>query len=87
MERQEKYALVYQLLRTHKSIVDKFNEGKLDEYINGLCRTYYGCCGAGLSLMMAPSAIRIARDTKSTEYKLDRKELLDMITEFLEVRE
>lgn len=78
-------ALVFEFIRRHKAVIQAFNEGKLERYIDSLCRSYYGCACSGFNLMTAPKGIEIGTSFDDT-HKLSKQELCENITEWLRQR-
>jgi len=75
-------ALVFMFINKHKSVIQAFDEGKLERYIDSLCRSYYGCAGGGYQLTASPKGIETGF-TSESEHKLSKKEFCELITEFL----
>ena len=77
-------ALVFEFIRRHKTVIEKFNEGKLEQYIKSLCSSYYGCACGNFHFISSPKSIEISGERGSKEYKLTQRELCSMITDFLQ---
>ena len=75
-------ALVFEFIDRHKAVVKAFNEGKLERYIESLCRSYYGCACGNFHLMTSPKGIEIGFKSEQ-EHKLTQQEMCEYITEFL----
>lgn len=75
-------ALVFEFIDRHKRVITAFDEGKLENYIESLCRSYYGCACSNFHLMTSPREIKIG-ETFDDEFTLSRKEMCELITKFL----
>ena len=75
-------ALVFEFIRSHKEVAEEFSAGRIERYLDGLCRTYYGCARSGFWLMSDGKGFEIG--TGHTDmHRITKKEMRDYITEFL----
>lgn len=76
-------ALVFTFIDRHKAVVKAFDEGKIEHYIESLCKSYYGCACGNFHCMTEPKGITLQGKRDSQEYKLTKQDMCEIITQFL----
>lgn len=76
-------ALVFTFIDKHKTVVKAFEEGKIERYIENLCKTYYGCACGNFHCMTEPKGITLQGERDGQKYKLTQKGMCELITKFL----
>ena len=76
-------ALVFKFIDRHKTVIKAFKEGKLEDYIDSLCHSCYGCACGDFHMMSSSKGIMFqgARDTE--EHLLTKKEVCRRVRMFL----
>lgn len=75
--------LIFKFIDRHKSVIKAFEEGKLERYIDSLCKSYYGHAGGDFHCASDPKGIVLYGERGSAEYRLTKKELCALLTKFL----